>query len=148
MKTAASIAGYAAKFGMWFGGLFKRQRLHFVHQRYRRSMGGWGYQPAMNLMIDFWVTNSYDFPVKICRGEVKYRTRLRRRIFSRIQVTDYMPPRIAMDFRAMFPITPPPVPDDKPFQATLFFIDNFNRRHKAGKFVFETHEPNQPCPPD
>jgi hypothetical protein len=39
LKTAASIAEYAAKFGRWLGGLFKPQKLHFVHQRYRRSTG-------------------------------------------------------------------------------------------------------------
>lgn len=102
----------------------------------------------MNLIINYWATSGYDFPVKICRGEVRYWNQFRRRTFSRIQITDYMPPRILMDFRAIFPVTPLRVPDDQPFQAKLFFIDNLNRRHKAGKFVFETHDPIQPYPPD
>ena len=73
-------------------------------------------------MIDFWVTSGYDFPVKICRGEVRYWNHLRRRTFSSIQITDYIPPRIPMDFRALFPVTPLPVPDDRPFKAKLFFF--------------------------
>ncbi len=127
LKTAAAIAGYAAKIGRWVDGFFKPQKLHFVRQRYRRSPGGWGNQPAMGLMIDFWVTSSYDFPVKICRGEVRYWKQLRRRTFSSIQITDYIPPRIPVAFRALFPLTPVPAPDDKPFKAKLFFVDNFVR---------------------
>jgi hypothetical protein len=102
----------------------------------------------MGLMIDFWVTNGYDEPVRICRGEIRYWKGFRRRTFTRLQLERDMPPKTPAVFRAIFPLTPVPVPDKKPFKAKLFFIDNYNRRHRAGKFTFKTHDPNQPYPPD
>lgn len=141
-------AVYLARAQKWIGGLFKA-RLHFVHQRLRRSKAGWGNQPATGIMTDFWVTSTYDRPVAILRGELRYWQRFRRRTVSRIQMeTTPILPRQPTDFRALFTITPPPVPDDKPFRASVFFIDNYNKRHKAGTFTFVNREPGQVLPPD
>ncbi len=139
-----SVVGRARK---WIAGLIG-PRLYFVHQRCRRMKGGWGSEPATSIMMDFWVTSTYDRPVAILRGEVRYWQGFRRRTFSRIQIETVIHPRRPADFRAQFPITPPPVPDDKPFRAAVFFIDNYSKRHKAETFTFATHEPGQVLPPD
>jgi hypothetical protein len=102
----------------------------------------------MNLMVDYWVTSTYDHPVAILRGEIRYWQHFRRRTFTRIQLSQAIPPRVPFEFRAHFPVTPPPVPDAQPFKAALFFIDSFNKRYKAGKFVFKSHDPSKPYPPD
>jgi hypothetical protein len=131
----------------WLSGLFG-PHLHFVYQRYRRSKAGWGNQPATGIMIDFWVTSSYDRPVAIFRGELRYWQGWRRRTFSRIQLETPLLPGRPTELRALFPVTPPPVPDDKPFTASVFFIDNYSKRHRAGKFTFVSREPGDVLPPD
>jgi hypothetical protein len=141
------LTSLATKARKWIAGLFGPNLL-FVHQRYRRSKGRWGTQPATGIMMDFWVTSTYDRPVAILRGELRHWRRFRRRAYSRIQMQTPIPPRQPVDFRAYFQITPPPVPDDKPFRATVFFVDNYNKRHKAGTFTFLTHEPGHVLPPD
>jgi hypothetical protein len=140
-------AGFVARARKRIAGLFG-PHLYFVHQRYRRLKAGWGNQPATSIMIDFWVTSTYDRPVAILRGELAYWKGFRRRTTSRIQMETPIPPRQPVDFRALFQISPPPVPDDRAFRATLLFIDNYNKRRKAGTFTFVTRKPGQVFPPD
>jgi hypothetical protein len=147
-KTALTLFDYAIKLGEWIAKQIHRERLYFVFQRYRRSKGGWGTQPTLGLMMDFRVTSTYRTPVEINRGEVIYWKGLRRHTFSRIQGGRPFLPRIPTDFRALFPVMPPPVPEAKPFKARIVFIDNYGKRYCAGRFTFLTHNPQTPYPPD
>ena len=131
----------------WFGGIF-RGRLHFVHQRHRRSAGRVGMSPAMGIMLDLWVTSSYEGPIAILRGELRYRKGLRRHRISQIQMSTKLLPRRPTDFRVLFMLVPPPVPDMEPFKASAYFIDNYGRRHKAGSFTFVHHNPGETYLPD
>lgn len=147
-KTALTLTGYAIKLGEWISKQIRRERLHFVFQRYRRARGGWGGKSTLGLMIDFRVTSTYRIAVEINRGEVIYWTGLQRHTFSRIQVGCPFLPRVPADFRALFPVMPPPVPEEKPFKAKIVFIDNYGKRYRVGKFTFLTHDPQTPYPPD
>jgi hypothetical protein len=123
-------------------------RLAFVHARLRRSKGGWRDRPGMQLIVDRWVTNTYAVPVHLLRGELVYWQGFRRKRVSQTQIEGSTPIQAGttLEVRVHFMVVPPPVSEHKAFKAKVSIIDQFNRRHKAGTFRFETNR--RPLGPD
>jgi hypothetical protein len=112
--------------------------ISFVPQRHMWTQGGRANEPGMQLMSDWWMTNNTNTHVFILRAEIVYWNGLRRRVLNQMQFMGEVTAGSMGEVRLLFWIIPPVRKEDEDLKARIFMIDNFNRKHNAGKVVFKS----------
>ncbi len=142
------IIEHIVRFFGWFRQVFSRKKpsvpheLTFTPQHHLWNPTVIGDMPAMQLMSDWWMMNATPTAVSILRAEVVYWHRCRRRKSNQQQSSGPwpIPPGELYELRLLFFVTPPAKKENKDLWAKIYVIDNFNRRHKAGKVKFISHK--------
>ena len=116
--------------------------LTFTPKRHLWCPAKIGDKPAMQLMSDWWMMNATPTAVSILRAEVAYWHSWRRRKSNQLQSIGSRPVRSGelCELRLLFFVTPLAKKENKDLWAKIYAIDNFNRRHKAGKVKFISHK--------
>jgi hypothetical protein len=112
--------------------------ISFVPETHRWHMAGVANEPAMQLVSEWWMTNNTEMHVFILRAEIVFRDGLRWKVINQTQIIEKVDSGTMGEVQLFFWIVPASFKDNQDLKARIVLIDNFNRRHKAGRVIFKS----------
>jgi hypothetical protein len=107
-------------------------------RRWRNNDAAYANEAAIQLLVEYVVSNTTKHPWSVVRAEVIYGTVFHRKKFAQMQPPQIVPPgALGANVMIHLHVHPKPCSDSQTFRGKLLLTDNLNRKHSSGVLEFE-----------